>query len=78
MTKACQVFYYTYCMRQVLDNMNASETKLTDLNRMQYLKSLQMLLDASPEHQKKEVAGVIKIVEAFKDPNPEALVMPVY
>jgi hypothetical protein len=65
-------------MRQVLDNMNASETKLTDLNRMQYLKSLQMLLDASPEHQKKEVAGVIKIVEAFKDPNPEALVMPVY
>jgi len=37
-----------------------------------------MLLDASPEHQKKEVAGVIKIVEAFKDPNSEAPVMPAY
>jgi len=37
-----------------------------------------MLLDASPEHQKKEIAGVIKIVEAFKDPNSEAPVMPAY
>jgi len=68
MVQASKVFYYTHCMRQVLDSMHATETKLTDLNRMQYLKNMQLLLEASPDHKRKEVENVVKIIEEFKGP----------
>ena len=70
MVKATKAFYFTDCMRRLLDNMNAQETKLTDLNRTQYLKSLELLREESPEHKRKEVESVIAIVEKFKGPEP--------
>ena len=48
MVKATKAFYYTNCMKKVLDNMNAEEKKLTDLNRSMYLKNLELLREMSP------------------------------
>lgn len=70
MAKATKSFYYTHCLKQLLDKMNAEETKLNDLNRSQYLKNLELLMEATPEHKRKEVESVKDIVEKFKAPEP--------
>lgn len=36
MSQALKAFYYTYCMKYILDKMNAEETKLSDTNKSKY------------------------------------------
>lgn len=48
MTQATQSFYYTYCMKYILDKMTAEESKLSDLNKSQYSQNLEDLRQITP------------------------------
>lgn len=65
MEQATRLFYYTYCVKEILDNMNSAERRLSDVNKGKYIEDLLAVKEIATEKKKKEVDNLIRIVEQY-------------